>query len=156
MDKPINLASLPREQMLLAARFAARSVFADEEVISAVAPDLREAWFAKHMPRACGQTDEEFGKLVELVCDEFDVGINDAIAMAKTSATTQPATRAVETEGVLPQVHELTATIWGVAGVCQEEAGSRYVDAYVARMSNLAYEIEQAIINSCPQETQIG
>lgn len=46
--------------------------------------------------------------------------------------------------------------IWGVAGVCQEEVEPRYVEAYIARMSNLAYEIEQAIINSGPKGTQIS
>lgn len=145
MHKRVNLASLPREEMLSAARDSARSVFADEDVISAIVLDLRTAWINKNLPRACGQTDEEFGVLVDLACEEFDAGIDEAIAAAKASATPPAAPRAVDKDRLLGSVHELTAMIWGVIGVCQEEAEPKYTGAYVQRMSELAYEIEKAI-----------
>jgi hypothetical protein len=84
MKKIKNLASLPRHEALAAARNAGRAVLADSKAVSSVCLTLWTEWMQANIPRACGQSDDEFGQLLSDMMEEFDVGLDEFIESASS------------------------------------------------------------------------
>lgn len=102
MKKIKNLASLPRHEALAAARNAGRAVLADSKAVSSVCLTLWTEWMQANVPKACGQSDDEFGQLVSEMMDEFDLGLDEFIdAAASTNAPPVPLDGEHAAEGAL-------------------------------------------------------
>ena len=82
MEKIKNLASLPRDEALAAARDAGRAVLTDSKAVSSVFLTLWTEWMQENIPRACGQSDDEFGQLLSDMMKSFDLGMDEFIASA--------------------------------------------------------------------------
>ncbi|GLU32557.1 hypothetical protein WKR88_17905 [Trinickia caryophylli] len=87
MDKLVNLASLPKEEAIAQVFNLARDVFRQKDVFDEVWEETRSAFINKHLPKACGQSDEEFGELTEAACDAFDAGFEKAFSDVQPAAT---------------------------------------------------------------------
>lgn len=83
MNKPVNLASLPKDDALARARIAGRSIFGDVNTVTHVYHDLMSYWIGRNLPQAVGQSDDEFGDLVEEVEKEFNAGVDEAVVAAQ-------------------------------------------------------------------------
>ena len=83
MDKHVNLAGLPKSVALMRARAGGRAIFGDEEAVSKAYEELMRHWFDKNMPRAVGQSDDEFDDLADEVGKEFEAGVDEAIKTAR-------------------------------------------------------------------------
>lgn len=86
-QQPINLASLPLEEAIERARVAGREILADSDAISAVFLNLWTDWMNANVPQSCGQSEEEFGDLVNSMMNEFEVGMNEFIRAAANVRT---------------------------------------------------------------------
>ncbi|RQN35029.1 hypothetical protein [Paraburkholderia tropica] len=75
----INLASLPRDELFTRARAAGRESLGDAEALQPFADQMFLNWVNVHMPSSAGQTEDEFGKLVDAAHDEFFVGLNEGV-----------------------------------------------------------------------------
>jgi hypothetical protein len=82
MNKPVNLASLPKDEALVLARAGGRSIFGDIKAVTHIYSDLMSYWIGRSLPKAVGQSDEEFGDLVEEVEKEFNAGVDEAVGAA--------------------------------------------------------------------------
>lgn len=78
----INLASLPRDEALERARAAGRGILVDSDAVSAVFLDVWTNWMNANVPKACGQSEDEFGDLVNSMMSEFEAGINAFVGSA--------------------------------------------------------------------------
>lgn len=74
---PVNLASLPREEALKLARIGGREILCDGSALQPVADTIWLGWANANVPLAVGQSDEEFGELVDAMCDEFFAGMSE-------------------------------------------------------------------------------
>ncbi|WNC88821.1 hypothetical protein RI103_14050 [Paraburkholderia sp. FT54] len=83
MSKPVNLASLPKDEALVLSRVDGRAIFGDVDAVTHVYSELMSHWLSKRMPRAVGQSDEEFGDLVEEVEKEFNAGVDEAVSAVR-------------------------------------------------------------------------
>jgi len=63
----VNLASL------------LHNIAIDSSAVSAVFPDLWANWMNSNVPNACGQSEDEFGELVNSMMGEFEAGVNESI-----------------------------------------------------------------------------
>lgn len=90
MDKRVNLAALPKNQALLRARAAGRAIFGDQGAVSEVYNDLMSHWIGRNLPKAVGQSDDEFGDLVSEISDEFEAGVDEAIKDARVQGCAIP------------------------------------------------------------------
>lgn len=79
---PVNLASLPRDEAIERARAAGRAILGDRDAISAVFINLWTDWMNANIPKACGQSDDEFGELIGEMMDKFEVGVEEFIRTA--------------------------------------------------------------------------
>jgi len=119
MSEQTNLASLPKHIALATARAAGRSILADEKAIEPVVLDLWTSWMNANIPRACGQSDEEFGKLVEAAMAEFHLGVDEFVESARsTGAPPAPIDGEHAAEGALLLIDAIT---W-VSAAAQFEA----------------------------------
>ncbi|MFM0724822.1 hypothetical protein PQQ53_14155 [Paraburkholderia strydomiana] len=75
----INLAALPREDAIERARVAGREILADDAAVQAVADTLWMNWVNANVPVAVGQTDDEFGELVDVMGNKFFEGLNEGV-----------------------------------------------------------------------------
>jgi hypothetical protein len=82
MNKPVNLASLQKDKALVLARAGGRAIFGDMKAVTHVYNDLMHYWVGANLPQAVGQSDDEFGDLVEEVEKEFNAGVDEAVAAA--------------------------------------------------------------------------
>ncbi|WP_175772606.1 hypothetical protein [Paraburkholderia phenazinium] len=78
-QSPVNLASLPRDEALERARAAGRGILVDDTAVSAVFLSLWTDWMNANIPKACGQSDDDFSELVNAVMEEFEFGVNEFI-----------------------------------------------------------------------------
>jgi hypothetical protein len=76
---PVNLASLPREEAIKCARVAGREIFGDAEAVQIIADTLWMNWININAPVAIGQTDDEFGELVDTMGNEFFDGLAEGV-----------------------------------------------------------------------------
>jgi hypothetical protein len=83
MNEPINLASLPKPDALALARAGGRAILADEDAVSHVYTDLMSYWLGRNLPKAIGQSDDEFGDLVNEVEKEFSAGVDEVVKAAR-------------------------------------------------------------------------
>ena len=83
MNKPVNLASLPKDDALALARAGGRAIFSDDDAVSHVYSGLMSHWIGINLPKAVGQSDDEFGDLVEQVEKEFNAGVDEAVSAAR-------------------------------------------------------------------------
>ncbi|RAS38304.1 hypothetical protein [Paraburkholderia bryophila] len=83
MDKLVNLASLTKDEALALARAGGRAILGDVHAVTHVYHDLMSHWLARSMPQAVGQSDDEFGDLVEAVEREFNAGAAEAVSAAR-------------------------------------------------------------------------
>ncbi|MFM0013720.1 hypothetical protein [Paraburkholderia sediminicola] len=79
---PLNLASLPRDEALERARVAGRGILVDDTAVSAVFLSLWTDWMNANIPNACGQSEGEFGDLVNSMMEMFEAGVNEFIRAA--------------------------------------------------------------------------
>ncbi|CAB3782160.1 hypothetical protein [Paraburkholderia fynbosensis] len=75
----INIASLPREEAIECARDAGREILADSAAVQAVADTLWMNWVNVNVPVAVGQTDDEFGELVDVMGNKFFEGLTEGV-----------------------------------------------------------------------------
>ncbi|PRX32231.1 hypothetical protein B0G75_104252 [Paraburkholderia sp. BL18I3N2] len=87
-QQPINLSSLPREEAIERARVAGRQILADNDAVSTVAMDLWTGWMNANVPNACGQSEEEFGELVNSMMSDFLKGLTDGVKRFAADAHT--------------------------------------------------------------------
>lgn len=78
-QQPLNLASLPREEAIERAHAAGRAILADSDAISAVFMNLWTDWMNANVPQSCGQSEEEFGDLVNSMMDGFSNGLTEGV-----------------------------------------------------------------------------
>ncbi|MFM0732351.1 hypothetical protein PQQ52_17840 [Paraburkholderia sediminicola] len=83
MNRPVNLASLPKDDALARARAGGRTIFGDDDAVSHVYTDLMSRWIGRNLPKAVGQSDDEFGDLVEEIEKEFNAGVVEAVVAAR-------------------------------------------------------------------------
>jgi hypothetical protein len=83
MSKPVNLASLPKDDALALARVGGRAIFGDDDAVSHVYTDLMSHWIGINLPQAVDQSDDEFGDLVEQIEKEFNSGVVEAVSAAR-------------------------------------------------------------------------
>lgn len=148
-------ATIPVEKAVLAARDAGRAALLDQLLVRPVASDMWENWMKTNVPCSAGESDEDFGARVDSMMDAFLEGIDECLRDAPTAPrTTFGPDRSVRQEP-LRCLNELTAMIWGVVGLAQQaaETNPKYVDAYVLRMSELAFQIEQALDMTSTRDT---
>jgi len=81
-QSPINLASLPREEAIDRARVAGRGILVDNTAVSTVFLSLWTDWMNANIPKACGQSDDDFGELVSAVMDAFEAGFYKFVSSA--------------------------------------------------------------------------
>ncbi|MEM5315550.1 hypothetical protein [Paraburkholderia sp. JHI869] len=77
--QPTNLASLPREEALGRARVAGHEILGDPNALQGVSEQLWLNWMTANIPVAVGQSDEEFGDLVDAMYDEFLEGLSEGV-----------------------------------------------------------------------------
>lgn len=87
MKKTKNLASLPRNEAIAKARAAGRSILANGNAVSPVFLTLWTEWMSANIPKACGQTDDEFGYLLGDMMDAFNTGMDEFIESAASTIT---------------------------------------------------------------------
>ncbi len=78
-NTPVNLASLPLVEALERAHDAGRKILIDSDAIAAVSQDLWTNWMNANVPNACGQSEEEFGCLVNSAMDAFFQGLAEGV-----------------------------------------------------------------------------
>lgn len=76
---PVNLASVPREEAIKRARIAGREILGNAEAIQAIADTLWMNWININAPVAVGQTDDQFGALVDDLSTEFFDGMSEGV-----------------------------------------------------------------------------
>jgi hypothetical protein len=124
MQPPVNLASLPRDEALERARAAGSAILVDSDAVSAVFRDLWTNWMNTNIPNACGQSEDEFGDLVNSMMSEFETGMNAFVCSATD------AERTLERVGVAIQddsrfawkIYNVLA--WMVEGLPDDAAGA--------------------------------
>ncbi|MFB9123314.1 hypothetical protein E2553_00145 [Paraburkholderia dipogonis] len=85
MSKSVNLASLPKDQALALARAGGRTILGDIDAVAAVYPELLKSWTARNIPNAICQSDEEFDGLLQEIENEFNGGVDEAVAAAHSA-----------------------------------------------------------------------
>ncbi|NIF78897.1 hypothetical protein F3J20_16135 [Paraburkholderia sp. Cy-641] len=86
-QSPINLASLPRDEALQRAREVGRAILHDSTAVSDAFDGLWVSWMNANIPKACGQSEGEFGELIDSMMGEFEDGLNDFVRSARANLT---------------------------------------------------------------------
>jgi len=108
----INLASLPREEAIERARVAGRGILVDDTAVSAVFLSLWIDWMNANIPNACGQSEDEFGELVNSMMNEFELGVNEFIASVTANRTLERVEgRLNDNSSLAWQVHDVLAFV---------------------------------------------
>jgi hypothetical protein len=108
MKKIKNLAALPRHEAIAAARNAGRGVLTDGDAVSSAFMTLWIEWMNANIPNACGQTDDEFGDLIDDMMKEFETGISEFVdSAASAAATPAPIDGELAAEGALLLVNAI-------------------------------------------------
>jgi hypothetical protein len=81
-QSPVNLASLRREEAIERAHVAGRGILVDNTAVSTVFLSLWTDWMNANIPKACGQSDDDFGELVSAVMDAFETGFYKFVGSA--------------------------------------------------------------------------
>lgn len=119
----INLASLPRDEALERARAAGRSILVDSDAVSAMFLDLWTNWMNANVPKACGQSEDEFGDLVNSMMSEFEIGINDFVSSAPDDRTLERIETFVQDDSRFAwKIYNVLA--WMVEGLPDDAAGA--------------------------------
>ncbi|MFL9987225.1 hypothetical protein [Paraburkholderia sediminicola] len=83
MSRIVNLASLPKDDALALARAGGRGIFGDINAVTHVYSELMSHWIGGNLPKAVGQSDDEFGELVCQIEKEFNAGVDEAVSAAR-------------------------------------------------------------------------
>jgi hypothetical protein len=76
---PENLATLPLKQAMRAAKADGRAALQDPSVFDDIYYEIQLKWLDKRIPRAAGQTDDEFSEFVAKVAAAFCEGLDETI-----------------------------------------------------------------------------
>ncbi|PRY07044.1 hypothetical protein [Paraburkholderia sp. BL25I1N1] len=107
----VNLASLPREDALERARVAGREILGHENALQAVSDALWMNWINVNMPVAVGQTDDEFGELVDAMGDQFFDGLAESVKRfaADTRTLDRISEFLIKESGLAWKIHNMLA-----------------------------------------------
>ncbi|WP_155257356.1 MULTISPECIES: hypothetical protein [Burkholderia] len=99
---PVNLASLPRKEALKCARIAGRQILGDGDALQPVADTIWIEWLNANAPIAVGQSDNEFGELIDAMGNEFFAGMAEGCELFQSIGQPQDGDRALgRAEGFL-------------------------------------------------------
>ncbi|ASW00158.1 hypothetical protein [Paraburkholderia aromaticivorans] len=87
-QQPINLASLPLDEALQRAYVAGEKILIDTDAIAAVSQDLWTNWMNANVPNACGQSEDEYGALLNLMMTHFFHGLTEGVKRIAEDART--------------------------------------------------------------------
>lgn len=87
-NTPVNLASLPLDEALQRAYVAGEKILIDKDAIAAVSQDLWTNWMIANVPNACGQSDDEYGDLVNSMMNHFFHGLTEGVKRFAEDART--------------------------------------------------------------------
>lgn len=91
---PVNLASLPRKEALKRARIAGRQILGDGDALQPVADTIWIEWLNANAPIAVGQSDDEFGELIDAMGNEFFAGMAEGNEQFQAISQPQDSDRA--------------------------------------------------------------
>jgi hypothetical protein len=97
MNKPVNLASLPKDDALALARAGGRAIFGDMDAVTHIYTELMQYWIGRNIPQAVGQSDDDFGDLVSEVEEAFNSGVDEAVSAAHAGSKSQTILDRVDT-----------------------------------------------------------
>ncbi|MDR7006065.1 hypothetical protein [Paraburkholderia strydomiana] len=87
-DPPlVNLASIPRDEAMRRAHAAGRTILLDSAAVAEVLPSLWTGWMNANVPTACGQSEDEFGVLVDSMMGQFEAGVGEFLASPSGDST---------------------------------------------------------------------
>lgn len=87
-NTPVNLASLPLVEALERAHDAGRKILIDSDAIAAVSQDLWTNWMNANVPIACGQSEDEYGALINSMMNHFFHGLAEGVKRFAEDART--------------------------------------------------------------------
>ncbi|VVD29963.1 ubiquitin carboxyl-terminal hydrolase [Paraburkholderia dioscoreae] len=87
-QQPVNLASLPLDEALQRAYVAGEKILIDSDAIAAVSQDLWTNWMNANVPNACGQSEDEYGALLNLMMNHFFHGLTEGVKRFAEDART--------------------------------------------------------------------
>src|SRR5262249_37589921 len=134
----INIASLPRAEALARARSGGRWILGDRNVMLLAMFDLYRRWADANMPKACGQSDDEFSELQDQCMEQWEEGIEEAIELVGAPVSDE----AKETAGQLSALLMLmSAEFDGVRNLPDQDKLS-----LITLARDLAWKVEDHVV----------
>lgn len=142
----VNLASLPREEAMQRARVAGREILGDIHAIQGVSDTLWLNWINVNAPVAIGQTDAEFGELIEAMGEEFSQGLSEGVARFQAVQSDSSVHRTLErAEKLLVQKSHSAWKIYNIIAFMVEALPEDAADALPTRctLADVRGDIEE-------------